>query len=293
MEYLMTYGWSVLIIAVIVVALFSLGTFNASNLGPKATVGSCQVVKTIQGASLAGQCNGEVPNYVAQFDGKTSYILLPSAGFAYPKSGSINNYQLTVSAWFKTSQDGLIFAQDDGTDPNGSPSGWVPAIYIDTGGLIRTSVFWHGAVSYQVVSSGVYNTGTWHNIIDVVSNNVETTYVDGKSIGSRSDPENGYSSKYNYFIGTGYANSWPSAGSPWFYFNGLIANVQVYNTSLTQSEIQALYLEGIGGVPVEPQYIIGWWPLNGNAQDYSGNGNDGVPVSVTYNSTWMSSYYAP
>ena len=35
MEYLMTYGWAILIIAVVLGALFSLGIFNPAFLAPK------------------------------------------------------------------------------------------------------------------------------------------------------------------------------------------------------------------------------------------------------------------
>ena len=33
MEYLMTYGWAILIIAIVLIALFSLGVFSNNNLG--------------------------------------------------------------------------------------------------------------------------------------------------------------------------------------------------------------------------------------------------------------------
>ncbi len=41
------------------------------------------------------------------------------------------------------------------------------------------------------------------------------------------------------------------------YFNGLIANVQVYNTTLSASEVQGLYAEGIGGAPALLQNLVG------------------------------------
>ncbi len=34
MEYLMTYGWAILIIAVVLAALYSLGLFNSAAWGP-------------------------------------------------------------------------------------------------------------------------------------------------------------------------------------------------------------------------------------------------------------------
>jgi len=69
-------------------------------------------------------------------------------------------------------------------------------------------------------------------------------------------------------------------------FNGFMTNVQLYNTSFTQAEVQNLYMEGIGGAPVDLPYLIGWWQLNGNTNDYSGNGNNGEAVNVI----WYSPY---
>jgi hypothetical protein len=40
MEYLMTYGWAILIIAVVLAALFALGVFNGSNLSGNACIAS-------------------------------------------------------------------------------------------------------------------------------------------------------------------------------------------------------------------------------------------------------------
>jgi len=71
-------------------------------------------------------------------------------------------------------------------------------------------------------------------------------------------------------------------------YNGTMANVQFYNASLSANEIQALYLKGIGGAPIDLQHIVGWWPLNGNANDYSGNDNNGVPSSVFFTTSWTS-----
>ena len=74
---------------------------------------------------------------------------------------------------------------------------------------------------------------------------------------------------------------------------GYLANVQLYNTSLSANDIQALYLEGIGGAPIDLQHLVGWWPLNGNANDYSGNGNNGQINNVNFVSNWYSGYTPP
>jgi hypothetical protein len=67
-------------------------------------------------------------------------------------------------------------------------------------------------------------------------------------------------------------------------FNGIVSNIQIYNSLLTANQIMQLYLNGIGGVPVSSSNVVAWWPLNGNANDYSGNGNTGTPANAVFNS---------
>ena len=74
----------------------------------------------------------------------------------------------------------------------------------------------------------------------------------------------------------------------------MIANVQIYNEALSESQIYALYQEGIGGDPIDLQNLVAWYPLNGNANDYSGNDNNGkVLGTIDYSSTWYRTYSAP
>jgi hypothetical protein len=41
------------------------------------------------------------------------------------------------------------------------------------------------------------------------------------------------------------------------------------------------------------QNLVAWWPLNGNANDYSGNGNNGQATNVTYTGSWTGGYTPP
>ena len=80
MEYLMTYGWAILIIAVVLAALFQLGVFNATFFQPKVPAGACQVFRpggpgTTQNINLEGECSGELPQEVAQLS--DGYITNP------------------------------------------------------------------------------------------------------------------------------------------------------------------------------------------------------------------------
>jgi hypothetical protein len=145
-----------------------------------------------------------------------------------------------------------------------------------------------GRVRFVVDSNsiliGVYsnpiNDGKWHHIVGTwsapagtaVSPSQFNLYIDGVSAiagtlsgGSATSPLTGLG-------GTKIArhDAWNSN------LNGSIANVQIYNTALTQQEIQYLYQQGLGGGPVRLQNLVAWWPLNGDAKDYSGNNLHGT-----------------
>ena len=58
--------------------------------------------------------------------------------------------------------------------------------------------------------------------------------------------------------------------------------MQLYNESLTSNQIASLYSEGKYGIPNQSAALIGWWPLEGDANDYSGSGYTGYALNVTY-----------
>ena len=68
------------------------------------------------------------------------------------------------------------------------------------------------------------------------------------------------------------------------YTNGYIADVQVYNASMGAKQVSLLYSEGPTSTPINStSHLVGWWPLNGNANDYSGYGGDGTQYNITFN----------
>ncbi len=65
-------------------------------------------------------------------------------------------------------------------------------------------------------------------------------------------------------------------------YNGMVANIQAYDTSFSLKDVQTLYGLGLGGIPIDSQNLIAWIPFDGNANDYSGNGNDALTSNVVY-----------
>jgi hypothetical protein len=79
------------------------------------------------------------------------------------------------------------------------------------------------------------------------------------------------------------------------YFQGAfqVSNFQAYNSSLSSNQILFMYNEGIGGAPLDLQNLVGWWPLNGNLNDYSGNNHTSYSANAIYTNSWESGYTLP
>lgn len=189
----------------------------------------------------------------ARFNGTTSYLNLPTAPFgAYPTSGNTNAYSLSFETWFQTSGNGVILGHTNnmGTPGGATPSGYVPAIYVDTTGRIRASMFWHNGTTNQIVSPGTYNDGDWHYLVDVYRNGTEFLYLDGTLIGQQVQNEFGYSAAYYYYLGTGYAaGGWPSTNGGWFFFSGGLDETALYPYALSLAEIESHYQLALTGIP--------------------------------------------
>ena len=158
--------------------------------------------------------------------------------------------------------------------------------YVDvvSSGVLEVYVYttgWH-----YIFTTGITVTpNTWYFVVETYNGVTQNIYVNGAynngvrcACGALPSPQG--------LLGIGGGGG----DSP---FIGYVANLQLYNTTLSAAEIKALYQEGIGGAPINPQYIIGWWPLNGNGNDYSGNNDNGQATGVTYSSSWTSGYTPP
>ena len=59
-------------------------------------------------------------------------------------------------------------------------------------------------------------------------------------------------------------------------FEGIADEIAIYRTDLSALEITQLYEDTKGRVYEVQDGLVGYWPLDGDADDYSGNGNDGT-----------------
>ncbi len=280
MEYLMTYGWAILIIAVVLAALYELGIFGSLTQGPRAVAGSCEVARpfgpgTGTDISLEGQCNGMLPQFVALFNGYSSSMLVS-------QSGRLNVSYITITAWINPSSyncnsDHCIIVNKENEYEISIADGSG-----DLNGAFDTDWAWYGP-------SNAIPIGRWSFVAVTWDGTTQRYYINGVEV-YQLNAGSGPLTPQNTCFRIGARNGCSTPGS---FFPGSIANVQLYNASLTSAEIQALYMEGIGGAPVRPSNLVGWWPLNGNANDYSGNNNNGQASGVSYSSQWTGGYTQP
>ena len=288
MEYLMTYGWAILIITVVLVVLFSMGITNPLFFAPKAPPGGCTVVRpsgprTTTNIELegGGVCR-QIPEYVAEFPDTSGadYILLP-----LPQHYS----QITFIAWIKeasfSSGAPVMIATQSGNLQSWCDSETSFAFAIGVNGVAICP-----SLGYEALANPASTPHKWYQIAFTMTHNITNYYVDGVQEGSFSaNISIPYSPGADVAIGpTGggvYPFNWPSAPD-------YIANIQIYNKALSSISINSLYIAGIGAPPQDLNHIIGWWPLNGNANDYSGNNNDGVVKNIVWSGSWWHTYKA-
>ncbi len=294
MEYLMTYGWAILVIAVILGVLFQLGVFGSASLAPKAKAGQCQVQILGSGSStthqLAGLCSPELPQYVAQLSG-TGAVTATVPSSLTPSTG------YTVTLWFErtwSTNDGVthgIFSVGGGCGFPGSSGGSCDYNTIEIFKYQTNQWYFrtwspNGPNCDINIPDSSISGSVWHQITfeDVSGSQLSVWIDDGTpTTCSQSSTVTAWQTS-NMYIGEGYG---PSS------LIGSIANLQLYNTTLSTAEVQALYQEGIGGAPIRPQNLVGWWPLNGNFNDYSGDNDNGQGASVGFSGAWSSTYSGP
>jgi len=222
----------------------------------------------VSGASLTYGIEGTT-NSAYSFDGVNDYIELPS--------DELTSYgAFTISAWAKivngpSAANGIGYILHRSVDVSmGTSIYWIAAV---TNGSLY---YGGGASSYGTggFSNVVADTSTWRLVTLTYDGNVERIYVDGSEKNSYTVGAVTNNSSNNK-IGIGGTPHNPSYRPA----KGSIDDVRIYNRALSASEVGGLY------DAYAPQSTLnglaGWWPLNGNVVDASGNGNSGSVSGAT------------
>jgi hypothetical protein len=241
---------------------------NPKNFLPRAPPGSCFVFRpngpgTTDFVSLQGTC-GYLPMYVASF-------LASGGGISLQVNSYLEPQQLTLSTWF--------FEVDRSKVPSYPQVADVDYSWIKGYTLLLSQK--NDANAGLIIGNGsecwcasVPKIGNWVHVVGTYNGSLMKVYFNGQLVRSCNCKGPIDYSGVSGRVATG--------------TNVSITNVQIYNTALTPQEIQYLYQQGLGGGPVRLQNLVAWWPLNGDAKDYSGNNlhgtiNGGVTFVQNYN----------
>ena len=343
LEYMMTYGWAILIIVIVAVILYSMGIFNPSS----------SITSTITGFSNLGSVTAECFN---------------GGGLVLSLGDSTGN-PIKITEINTTSQSGLLISNNFSTLilPSGSanfvvpgacsnttgvrysnrvivtymePGKVLPGPYVSSGAITGTTTSqgdvaeFNGVNSYINVSKGypaftnltmsmwsyedsgegtqftsqccswrLYLTPTFGAVIDVGNgNNQNLNFLDSYNkwyFVTMTAYNSGDAIAYSLYLnqtliatGTATGGIINSVSSFTFgsqsncmtgcLYDGELADLQIYNSTLSSTQVKELYSEGLGGAPLPNAGLVAWWPLDGNANDYNGYNNNGIAVNVKW-----------
>jgi hypothetical protein len=215
------------------------------------------------------------------FDGVDDYII--------GDSDALPTDERTVSVWFYAISIGEGFKGKHVMGYGGDACGESWLMQIDSWLFQNTyEISGHCNVNGSYSDyGGNHPNGAWHHWVGTSSSTGTVMYLDGILLLSTTES---FSSTYvqdrDFLFGAVPYNNGlgfyiDSYSNPW---HGSLDDIAIYNRALSQEEITALYT----GEPVSPpaactplpsnlqQGLVGYWPFCGNANDESGNGNDGT-----------------
>ncbi|MGC8586122.1 MAG: LamG-like jellyroll fold domain-containing protein [Candidatus Micrarchaeia archaeon] len=199
--------------------------------------------------------------------GSYGYIANPTFNYSETLWFFIPSY--STSTWYPLTD---IYNASVNGGNGGSQNYDYGGLWVNGGKICLLMENWPNSVQLNVCSPYTVVPNTWYFV--AISGNWldETLYVNGTAVSSGSMSSSAIAQAQSTFTKPAisfYTN--PPGGLEEAEAGTKLANVQLYSTALSATQIHTIYLEGVNGIPLNLPYLLGWWPLNGNLKDYSGN----------------------
>lgn len=199
------------------------------------------------------------------FNGSTSSI----SALAHT-DWSFNGGDFSIAAWINVNTIGTSRIVSAGYDANdgiwglgfGQNSGW--------GSGNRINFFVYSGGSYQDFNSNeitAYTAGQWTHVGIVRKGTLLTFYFNGQPVGSTTSMS--FLANANSYLSIGCRQQ--NSGTLIEYFNGKIDELRIYKRALSPNEMAQL-----ADIPFMPD-LLAYLPMNGDANDKSGNNRHGSP----------------
>ncbi len=246
-------------------------------------------------ATANGAQNGTIVGGVASVPGGTAAL-----GNAFSFNGTSGRVRITdnpvfdmgtgpatIEMWFSATAGG---ARGDMLTYKGGGGDF--GVHWQSNGAGRVSDY-HGGFRVEstnntadAMTNGI-STGEWHHLVISRSGtgvNQTVMYIDGRAVSKGQDDQT-FNIVNDILIGANHDGNPTNANS---FFNGLIDEVAIYNTSLTEAQVQRHYDAGLGsysGAVMENKPSV-YYPFTSGAVDASGFARDGAVIgAVAFNAT--------
>lgn len=253
--------------------LTTLGSMYLSGRGGLADY----LLYTVYGTSNIGLfINGSLAPglHVAKFNGVNSYISAPASTKLSPEAGSFG--AMSLCGWYKintlSGYHGLLFK---GTQA--PSSGSISEFAVDSATNRGFTVYGSSGATAANYSGplNANSVGNWYSFCFTYNSTSAYYYLNGTAhagtVNSGVTPGAGTGA---LVMGAGTAG----------YSNVSLANLQLYNSVIAPARVSAIYSQGLFAAPSNKSGLVGWWPLLGDGNDYSGGGHVGFPSNMMYTS---------
>jgi hypothetical protein len=181
-------------------------------------------------------------NNALQFNGSSSYVSFPhvDASFDFERTNPFS-----ISAWIKTSNTGLqgIISK---VKSGGATQGWK---LTTQGNVVYFKLTYTDGTGIEATNTLTVTDNNWHHVVATYDGSNSSAgmkfYIDN-SLDSSSSLLNNLTA--NIVTGSLSINVGRTLTSQ--YFNGMIDELQIFNSELSQSDVNTLYHEVIGSGPI-------------------------------------------
>jgi hypothetical protein len=228
----------------------------------------------VNGATLTEDRNGAI-DAAFSFDGINSLISI-----AHNTSITVsNNSSLTVQAWaLKSGVNSTTHILGKRINGCGSIDYQFGYCEANCNNAFSEGVGF-GCASAYAYSQVLLENNMWNHFVGTFNGEEWKIYLNGNMVGSILSNSTNPNIGDLLIGGSGSCQKW----------EGSIDDIAIYNRALTEQEIQNLYTGQCPTVSTNctslpsnlQQGLVGYWPFCGNANDESGNGNDGVVNGAT------------
>jgi hypothetical protein len=216
---------------------------------------------TVNGATLTTDRFGNVGKAYS-FNGNSSFVELPSAAINNMASG-------TVSVWFKTNNISSTTALIDKTIT--SVNNYFQ-LTVENAGVLQLNINDCYGCGTGFNTPSICTTNIWTNVIIAWNGSTQTVYVNGVSVQTVNQTSTVPDVNKAIYIGKVDNNT--------AFFNGNIDDIRIYNRAFSVTDITQLYNSEKPATDLTTG-LVAYYPFNGNANDESGNGNNGTVNGAT------------